>query len=203
MLVDKLDMLVTLPTVVESTGRWSGALTEGLIALVPKKAAAGGPMEQRPVTLTNLAYRLWSGTRCRQSATWIRSWSHDRAAGVPGRGADLVWGGMAVRSEVARLEGSPLAGLSADLAKFFDLVDPHIAIALLEELGLPPLTPEVPWHGYSLGDWNSKWEAMARRATDGDYLINGERTAQLKQKLKDPQVSIRDVMGDDFNPDEE
>ena len=94
-------------------------------------------MEQRPVTLTNLAYRLWSGTRCRQSATWVRSWSHDRAAGVPGRGADLVWGGMAVRSEVARLEGSPLAGLSADLAKFFDLVDPHIAIALLEEMGLP------------------------------------------------------------------
>ena len=35
------------------------------------------------------------------------------------------------------MEGSPLAGLSADLAKFFDLVDPHIAIDLLEELGLP------------------------------------------------------------------
>ena len=73
---------------------------------------------------------------------------------------------------------------------------------LWEELGLPPLTPEAPWHGYSLGDWNTKWEAMARRATDGDYLVNGERTAQLKQKLEDPQVSIRDVMGDDFNPDE-
>ena len=43
---------------------------------------------------------------------------------------------------------------------------------------------------------------MARRATDGEYLVNGERTAQLKQKLEDPQVSIRDVMGDDFNPDE-
>ena len=27
--------------------------------------------------------------------------------------------------------------------------------------------------------------------------------AQLKQKLEDPQVSIRDVMGDDFNPEEE
>ena len=75
--------------------------------------------------------------------------------------------------------------------------------ALWEKLGLPELRPESPWHGYSLGDWNSKWEAMARRATDGDYLINGERTAQLKQKLEDPQVSIRDVMGDDFNPDEE
>ena len=72
---------------------------------------------------------------------------------------------------------------------------------LWEELGLPPLTPESPWHGYSLGDWNDKWEAMAKRATDGDYLINGERTAQLKQKLVDPQVSIRDVLGNDIVED--
>jgi 4-hydroxy-3-polyprenylbenzoate decarboxylase len=72
---------------------------------------------------------------------------------------------------------------------------------LWEELGLPPLTPEIPWHGYSLGDWNDKWEAMAKRATDGDYLINGERTAQLKQKLVDPQVSIREVLGNDIVED--
>lgn len=72
---------------------------------------------------------------------------------------------------------------------------------LWEELGLPPLTPEAPWHGYSLGDWNEKWDAMAKRATDGDYLINGERTAQLKQKIEDPQVSIRDVLGNDIVED--
>ncbi len=73
---------------------------------------------------------------------------------------------------------------------------------LWEELDLPPLTPEPPWHGYSLGDWNDKWDAMAQRATDGDYLINGERTAQLKRKLEDPQVQIRDVMGNDIVGDE-
>ena len=72
---------------------------------------------------------------------------------------------------------------------------------LWEELGLPPLAPETPWHGYSLGDWNEKWDAMAKRATDGDYLLNGERTGQLKQKLDDPQVSIRDVLGNDIVED--
>ncbi|MDD9913492.1 MAG: UbiD family decarboxylase [Rhodospirillaceae bacterium] len=72
---------------------------------------------------------------------------------------------------------------------------------LWEELGLPPLEPESPWHGYSLGDWNDKWDAMAKRATDGDYLLNGERTGQLKQKLEDPQVSIRDVLGNDIVED--
>ena len=66
------------------------------------------------------------------------------------------------------------------------------------KLGLPPLTSEIPWHGYLLGDWNDKWDAMAMRATDGDYLINGERTAQLKQKLTEPQISIRDVLGNNI-----
>ena len=67
-----------------------------------------------------------------------------------------------------------------------------------EELGLPPLTPEAPWHGYSLGDWTDKWDDMAKRATEGQYLENGRRTAQLRQRIDEPQIAIRDVMGDDF-----
>lgn len=48
------------------------------------------------------------------------------------------------------------------------------ARALWEELGLPPLRPEPPWHGYSLGDWTAELAAMAARAARGDYLENGE-----------------------------
>jgi UbiD family decarboxylase len=69
---------------------------------------------------------------------------------------------------------------------------------LWEELGLPPLKPESPWHGYSLGDWSATWDDMAQRAAEGDYLQNGQRTAQLRRKLVDPQIPIRDVLGDDF-----
>ena len=43
---------------------------------------------------------------------------------------------MGVRAEVARAEGRPLAGFSADLWKFFDLVNPQAAIRLLETVGL-------------------------------------------------------------------
>lgn len=43
---------------------------------------------------------------------------------------------------------------------------------------------------------------MAKRATDGDYLLNGERTGQLKQILEDPQISIRTVLGNDIVEDE-
>ena len=53
-----------LYNLIEDGAPWPLALTEGVVALVPKKATAGGPLDQRPVTLTNLGYRLWSGCRC-------------------------------------------------------------------------------------------------------------------------------------------
>ena len=73
------------------------------------------------------------------------------------------------------------------------------AKALWERLGLPELKPESPWYGYSLGDWTEEWDLAARRAAEGDYLRNGERSAQWRRKMTDPQVPIRDVLGDDFS----
>jgi 4-hydroxy-3-polyprenylbenzoate decarboxylase len=72
---------------------------------------------------------------------------------------------------------------------------------LWERLGLPPLKPEALWHGYSLGDWTDEWDAAAKRAADGDYLANGQRSAQRRRKLSDPQVPVRDVLGDEFYDD--
>jgi 4-hydroxy-3-polyprenylbenzoate decarboxylase len=64
---------------------------------------------------------------------------------------------------------------------------------LWDELGLPPLTPEAPWHGYSLGDWTEAWDQAAERAVAGDYLENGRRTAQRRQKGVDPETPVRSV----------
>src|SRR5262249_36610758 len=35
------------------------------------------------------------------------------------------------------------------------------AKALWEKLGLPALKPEMPWFGYSLGDWTEDWDKNA------------------------------------------
>lgn len=64
---------------------------------------------------------------------------------------------------------------------------------LWERLGLPALRPEVPWHGYSLGDWTKSWEDAALRAVQGEYLENGRRSAQRQQKNLIPETSVRDV----------
>ncbi len=64
---------------------------------------------------------------------------------------------------------------------------------LWERLDLPPLKPESPWHGYSLGDWTNEWDEMAQRAAEGDYLVNGQRSAQLRRNDVAPNSSIREV----------
>ena len=64
---------------------------------------------------------------------------------------------------------------------------------LWDELGLPPLAPEAPWHGYSLGDWNATGVEAAARAVAGDYLENGRRTAQRRRKGIKPETPVRSV----------
>jgi 4-hydroxy-3-polyprenylbenzoate decarboxylase len=55
------------------------------------------------------------------------------------------------------------------------------AKALWERLGLPPLKPQTPWHGYDLGHWPPTLDEQARRATAGDYFITGEELAKRRR----------------------
>jgi UbiD family decarboxylase len=64
---------------------------------------------------------------------------------------------------------------------------------LWERLGLPPLNPESPWHGYSLGDWTEEWDRLAERAAEGDYLENGKRSAQRRRAGLKPNTHVRSV----------
>ncbi|MEE2761266.1 MAG: UbiD family decarboxylase [Pseudomonadota bacterium] len=67
-----------------------------------------------------------------------------------------------------------------------------------ENLQLPPLNPETPWYGYSLGDWTEEWDTLAVRATEGGYFENGERSKQRRVRANGseglkPNTSVRDV----------
>ena len=64
------------------------------------------------------------------------------------------------------------------------------ARAIWEELKLPELSPQFPWHGYSLGYWCDTWEECAKLAAQSDWLENGKRTENAKQKLPEPQTTI-------------
>jgi UbiD family decarboxylase len=55
------------------------------------------------------------------------------------------------------------------------------AKAIWERLGLPPLKPETPWHGYDLGYWPADLERQARMAVQSEYFTLGTELAKLRR----------------------
>ena len=62
-----------------------------------------------------------------------------------------------------------------------------------DELGLPALNPQAPWHGYSLGEWDAAWDTYASRAVAGQWEETGKETfAQRRGGLR-PETPVRSV----------
>jgi 4-hydroxy-3-polyprenylbenzoate decarboxylase len=55
------------------------------------------------------------------------------------------------------------------------------AKAIWQRLGLPPLKPENPWHGYELGDWPAEFDRQARMAAQGDYFALGREMGNQRR----------------------
>jgi UbiD family decarboxylase len=64
------------------------------------------------------------------------------------------------------------------------------AKVLWEKLGLPKLTPESPWYGYSLGDWSEKWDANAMQATRGEWMKRDAEYAEGRVKEAIPNTPV-------------
>jgi UbiD family decarboxylase len=62
-----------------------------------------------------------------------------------------------------------------------------------DELGLPPLTPQPPWHGYSLGDWDAAWDVYASRAVAGLWEETGKETFARRRGGLTPETPIKSV----------
>jgi UbiD family decarboxylase len=62
-----------------------------------------------------------------------------------------------------------------------------------EELGLPPLRPETPWYGYSLGQWPEEFAAEAARAAASEYWQIGEELTKKRRndaRMNDPFLKL-------------
>ena len=61
-----------------------------------------------------------------------------------------------------------------------------------DELGLPPLQPRTPWHGYSLGHWPAESQEEAELAVVGRYYETGDKLMG-QQQAAPPGTRIREV----------
>jgi 4-hydroxy-3-polyprenylbenzoate decarboxylase len=55
------------------------------------------------------------------------------------------------------------------------------AKAIWERLGLPPLTPQAPWHGYDLGHWPPELARQAEMAAKSEYFELGKNLANERR----------------------
>src|SRR5438876_303268 len=69
------------------------------------------------------------------------------------------------------------------------------ARAIWQELQLPTLAPQPPWHGYSLGDWSQSWDVYAERAVAGKWQQSGEETFARRRAGLTPETPVREVEG--------
>ena len=53
-----------------------------------------------------------------------------------------------------------------------------------EELGLPKLRPQMPWFGYSLGQWDEELDHEAELAVQGRHFETGEKLKAGRVKAK-------------------
>jgi 4-hydroxy-3-polyprenylbenzoate decarboxylase len=64
---------------------------------------------------------------------------------------------------------------------------------LWEQLGLPHIVPQAPWHGYELGDWAPEWSQFAAAAVAGDWRETGESTYARRHGNLKPETPVRSV----------
>ncbi|MFM1814409.1 MAG: hypothetical protein RLZ98_1104 [Pseudomonadota bacterium] len=62
-----------------------------------------------------------------------------------------------------------------------------------EELNLPSLKPQVPWYGYSLGEWDESQQEMADRAVKSEYWTTGEIIANQRRSDVAMNTEVRRV----------
>src|ERR1700726_2548954 len=62
-----------------------------------------------------------------------------------------------------------------------------------DELGLPALTPQSPWHGYSLGEWDAIWDTYASRAVTGKWEDSGKETFARRRGGLTPETPVKSV----------
>ena len=67
------------------------------------------------------------------------------------------------------------------------------ARAIWEELELPTLSPQNPWHGYAMGEWTDAWETFARNAVAGRWAENGAQTWLRRRSGVDPETPVSEV----------
>ena len=66
--------LAILLELVETTGTWPQGLLDAYIAMIPKTDGDSTPLDQRPLSVLPVVYRLWASLRLGHLREWVEGW---------------------------------------------------------------------------------------------------------------------------------
>ena len=139
-------ILVDLLNQVERGLPWPSQLLVGLISSLEKKDTARSAADYRPICVLSLVYRTWASIRARQLLAWLIHWTPDSLIGSrPRKEAADVWFNIASAVEDGHYENLPIAGVSLDIQKCFNMLPCLPVFAVAKHLHLPDRVC-VPWY---------------------------------------------------------
>ena len=139
-----LALIAEFLNAVEELGKWPDVIALAMIALIPK-GQGSLPLEQRPITLTSVIYRLWAATRLREVIRWQSAWAPRRMAGYrENRGTEHLYWELCLDIERTLHRGgldpetpASLYIVNFDYSKCFDRLPRAILMQLVRRMGLP------------------------------------------------------------------
>ena len=144
--------LAILLELVESTGTWPQGLLDAYIAMIPKADGDSTPLDQRPLSVLPVVYRLWASLRLGHLREWVEGWLPKCVYSL-GNGLTSVeaWFSTALDIEevLSGTGNDQLHVMVADVIKSFDTVDRSILDCALGRLGLPDWFRKVYFSFYS------------------------------------------------------
>ena len=131
-----LSFLKDLFNTIEATGEWPSALCTAGITLIPK-GDGGAPLNLRPITVAPIVYRMWAAIRMKHSIPWQESWMTKGQHGARAKHSTVnALARISMVIERAILEGTPIYGITFDLAKAFDNIPIEVTFGVCKAVGM-------------------------------------------------------------------
>ena len=131
--------MVILLKLVETTGIWPQGLLDAFFALIPEADGDSTPLDQRPLSVLLVVYRLAS-LRLGHLREWVEEWLPKSVFSLSnGLSSVEAWFSTALDIEevLSGAGGDQLHVMVADVIKSFDTVDRSILDCALGRLGFP------------------------------------------------------------------
>ena len=133
------EAIATMLNMIEEGKAWPKQMNVARAAFLPKgETNSQDPLEYRVLLMLPGVYRMYTKTRLRHLAPWVKEWQLEGMfAGVEGKGAaDAVYN-TTLRIELCKILGEDFAGAAADIYKCFDQIQRPLLYAILEKAGMP------------------------------------------------------------------